>query len=112
MVPYPYEPAQLYLNNTHVGEIRVRGWEGSWGYGEFRPNHEFSKFAPIFGLWSLLLHAADDERDLSDSASEELRRAEYEMDAVRAKLYLSNSKEWRDIAQLNIDGALVEWKER
>jgi hypothetical protein len=110
-VRYPSEPARLFLNNKHVGDIRVRGWESSWGYGEFSPNEQFSEFATIYGRWSLLLHAADDERNLPDAASDELRQAEYDMDSVRARLFLPKSEEWRDITQLNIDGKLVEWKE-
>jgi hypothetical protein len=110
-VQYPSEPVRLFLNNKHVGDIRVRGRESSWGFGEFSPNERFSEFATIFGRWSLLLHAADDEHNLPAAASDELRRAEYDMDALRAKLFLEKSKEWRDITQLNIDGRLVEWKE-
>lgn len=109
---YASEPVQLFLNNKYVGDVRVDGWESSWGYGQFSPNDKFSEFAMIFGRWSLLMHAADDERDLSEPASDELRQAEYDMDSVRARLYLPKSNEWRDVMQLNIDGRLIEWKER
>ena len=42
--------AQLYLDDTYVGEVDVRGWEGAWGFGEFRPNAGFAKFAPLYGV--------------------------------------------------------------
>ena len=106
------QQAQLYLNNAYVGDVYVRGWEGSWGFGDFQPNDRFSEFSLIFGRWSLLMHAADDDRDISDAASDELRQAEYDLDRLKARLFLDRSKEWRDIGQLNIDGKLIEWKER
>ena len=104
--------AQLHINGKCVGNVLVHGWEGSWGFGQFQPNDQFTEFAMLFGRWSLLMHAADDEKHLPDAASEELRRAEYEIDALKAKLLLTETKEWRDVAQVNIDGSLIEWKEK
>ncbi len=102
---------QLYLNDTEVGIVNIRGWQSSWGFGDFHPNERFSEFATIFGNWSLLMHADDDQAKLSPEAAEELRRAEYAIDQLRAKLFLPETKEWRKIGQVNIDGGLIEWKE-
>jgi hypothetical protein len=62
------------------------------------------------------MHADDDGNDasdgrLSDAASEELRKLEYDIDRIHAKLLLVGQGEWRNISQLNIDGELIEWKE-
>jgi hypothetical protein len=104
------DTARLYLNDTEVGTIQVRGWDNSWGFGEFAPAEAFAAFAPHFGRWSLLMHADGTER-LSPAASDELREAECAIDRIHAKLYLSKAGRWRTITQLNIDGPLVEWKE-
>lgn len=101
----------LYLNGTIVGTVAVRGHDGSWGFGEFVPLPGFSTFAPVFGRWSLLMHAEDADDRLSNAASEELRETERVMDAIRAKLRLERPDEWCHIRQLNIDGTLIEWKE-
>lgn len=92
--------------------MQVQGSESSWGYGEFQPNDNFSEFALAFGRWSLLMHADDDRHDLSDAALEELRKAEYAIDALRARLFMEDSQQWHEIGQVNIDGRLIEWKER
>jgi len=104
--------AELYLNDLHVGTVHVMGWESSWGMGEFQPNDGFSRFAPLFGVWSLLMHADDEGARMSSEASEELRRVEYEIDRLRARLHFVETDEWRDVGPVNIDGKLVEWKER
>ncbi len=101
---------RLYLNDKDVGDVIIQGWQGSWGYGEFKPGEGFSDFAPIFGSWSLLMHA-DDGAKLSPDAAEELRQAEYAIDSLRAQLFLPARNEWRSIRQVNIDGKLIEWKE-
>ena len=106
------ETAWLFINDKHVGEILVQGWEASWGWGHFKPGDGFSEFAPVFGRWSLLMHAGDDERDVSAPTRDELRDAEYAIDALRAKLFLVKTQQWREIGQINIDGGLVEWKEK
>jgi hypothetical protein len=103
--------ARLVLNGKDVGLVKIRGWQASWGFGEFQPNDQFAEFAPIFGNWSLLMHADDDEQRLTPAASEELRRAECQMDALRALLLLGDTQEPRTLRQVNIDGNLIEWKE-
>jgi hypothetical protein len=99
----------LYLNDKRVGRVKVHGWETSWGYGDFEPAEEFVPFAPIFGRWSLLMHEDEHER-LTPDAADELRAAEVMMDALRARLHFSAADEWMELGQVNIDGALIEWK--
>jgi len=108
--------ARLFLNDRDVGTVKVKGWDDSWGFGEFSPGEGFSQFAPRFGAWSLLMHADDGSDDpahgrLSGAAAEELRQVEQEIDRIQARLYLVAPQEWRPVAQLNIDGPLIEWKE-
>ena len=108
--------ARLFLNDRDVGTVKVKGWDDSWGFGEFSPGEGFSHFAPRFGAWSLLMHADDGSDDpahgrLSAAAAEELRQVEQEIDRLHAKLFLVGPQEWRPVAQLNIDGPLIEWKE-
>jgi hypothetical protein len=108
--------ARLYLNDTEVGTVRVKGWDDSWGFGEFAPGEGFAAYAPWFGTWSLLMHADQNDTDagcgrLSRPASAELRRVENEIDRIHARLFLVGPQEWRKISQLNIEGTLIEWKE-
>lgn len=102
--------ARLYLNGKDVGSVLIRGSSSSWGYGEFHANDQFSEFAILFGQWSLLMHADDDEAKISPATSEELRRAEYALDTLRARLVLPERKQSLRLAQVNIDGPLIEWK--
>ena len=78
----------------------------------FQPLPAFAEFAPVFGRWSLLMHADDDSAKLSEAASEELRQTEYAIDALDAKLYWPERREWTELTQVNIDGDLIEWKRR
>jgi hypothetical protein len=103
--------AELYLNDVDVGSVAVDAWEGSWGFGQFLPNENFARFSLVFGRWSLLMHAEDDCRQLSPEALDELRKAEYAIDALRARLHFVHTGEWRRVRQVNIDGNLIEWKE-
>lgn len=100
----------LHLNGTRVGDVVVYGWDASWTYGRFTPGDAFGRFATIFGRWSLLMHA-DEREPLSRAAAEELREAEQQMDAVKARVFFPDDEDWHDVAQLNIDGDLIEWKE-
>jgi hypothetical protein len=101
---------RLFLNDKHVGDVVVKSRADSWGFGEFRPNQAFAEFAALFGQWSLLMHADDDDPRLSDAASEELRAAELAIDALKATLILDSPPENLLLGQLNIDGPLIEWK--
>jgi hypothetical protein len=107
----PLAQGELYLNGKNVGRVTLRGSNHSWSYGEFAPGDSFVEFAPLFGRWSLLIHA-DGDACLSAEASEELRSAECALDRLHAKLFLPERQEWRDLAQVNIDGTLIEWKTR
>jgi hypothetical protein len=102
--------AALYLNDERVGDVVVQRTEDSWSHGTFSPGEGFAKYAPVFGRWSLLMHADGGGERLSAAASEELRRTEYEIDRLRAKLKFEEDGEWVNCAQLNIDGPLIEWK--
>lgn len=102
--------ATLHLNGTAVGSIQIKGFDTSWTYGHFEPLDGFAAFAPVFGRWSLLMHD-DEHRPLDGAAAIELRETEREMDALRARVYFPDDDTWHEVAQLNIDGTLIEWKE-
>lgn len=101
---------ELYLDDTLVGRVIVKGGDSSWYFGEFQPLDAFAAFAPLFGRWSLLMHADEDADRLSTAASEELREVEQAIDRVRARLRIIDTGEWKDLTQLNIDGELIDWK--
>ena len=103
-----HESAHLYLNDELVGEVEVQGADASWTFGDFIPNAAFSKYAPHFGRWALLMHE-DPELRLHPAASEELRDAEMTIDSIDAKLHYVEKGEWHRAMQLNIDGKLIEW---
>ena len=104
--------ARLYLNEQDVGEVEVKGWDDSWGFGDFAAGEGFRRYARHFGDWSRLMHVPHADDRLTDADKAALRNVEYEIDRLHAKLFLIESQEWRPIAELNIDGALVEWRER
>jgi hypothetical protein len=103
--------ARLFLNEHDVGVIEVKGWDDSWGFGEFAAGDSFWRYARHFGDWSRLIHAPREDDRLTDADKAALRKAEYEIDRLHAKLFLVESREWRKISELNIDGELVEWRE-
>lgn len=103
--------ATLLLNGQDVGTVHTRRWSTSWGFGDFSPNTTFSRFAPLYGRWSLLMHAEDDRDQLSRDAIEELAEAEAMLDGIRAQLIFENDPQAIDVATLIIDGDEVEWKE-
>ena len=106
----PGARAILYLNDTEAGSVEVQRVGPSWTHGRFTPGEGFAQFAPLFGRWSLLMHADVGAERLSEAASEELRRCEYEIDRTQAKLLFPQSNQWVKCAQLNIDGSMIEWK--
>lgn len=55
------------------------------------------------------MHA--DAGPMRQDVANRLRELEYRMYALRCRLYLVGAKQWRQILILNIDGAMVEWKE-
>ena len=103
--------ARLHLNGKDVGQVNINGADNSWNYGDFTPDDAFGEFAPVFGQWSLLIHADGDANPLSRDASDELRQTEYLIDSMRAKLVMTDSGETSRISQVNIDGSLIEWKD-
>jgi hypothetical protein len=101
--------ALLYLNGKPVGFVQTEASADAWGWGHFTPAEEFSSFAPLFGVWALLLHEDDDSTRLSREAREELRHAETAIDRLTAELLWVDSNEFTPIRQLTIDGTLIEW---
>ena len=74
------------------------------------PRPEFTKYAPLFGQWSLMMHADGADEPLSQTARDELRSIEYKIDRLTGRLHYVESDTWVRCAQLNIDGRLIEWK--
>jgi hypothetical protein len=103
--------ARLFLNDQDVGSVHVKGWDDAWGFGDFVPGEAFARYAQHFGRWSRLIHAPHADHRLSDADRAALREVEYEIDRLHAKLFLADRRQWRPIAQLNIDGPMVEWRE-
>ena len=103
--------AVLHLDGQPVGDVVIKGWDGSWGYGNFVPGERFSDYAVLFGTWSLLMHADSADEKLSDAAAQELMQTETRLDAIKSKLFFPKNQQWVDVAELNIDGELLEWKE-
>jgi len=104
--------AELYLNGIHVGTVTSNGVSASWEYGDFAPTESFSKFASLFGMWSLLIHDKDDRSRMSPEALEELRNAEAAIDSLKAELRWLDPVRLDTLEQVNIDGSLIEWKRR
>ncbi len=102
--------ATLYLNDKPVGTVTPRGASDSWSWGEFAAGPGFAEFAPIFGMWSLMMHADEPSKRLSREAADELRSAEVAIDSIRAKLHWQQLDRWVRIGQINIDDKLIEWK--
>lgn len=109
MIP-PNRQAELYLNDQLIGMVEVRSGDNSWHFGVFTPRPHFTPFAPLFGRWSLLMHADEDADRLTSAASEELRETEIEIDRLRARLHMPATDEWCELQQINIDGDLIDWK--
>ncbi|MDB5322497.1 MAG: hypothetical protein JWN40_4128 [Phycisphaerales bacterium] len=102
--------AELFLNGRLVGTVQFKGEANSWHFGVFTPHADFTPFAPVFGRWSLLMHADEDSDRLTDAASDELRQTEIEIDRLCAKLHIPATDEWCELKQINIDGELIDWK--
>jgi hypothetical protein len=102
--------AELRLNGKRVGTVEVRGTSDSWSWGYFSPEPAFAEFAPLFGIWSLIMHADDENHRLSRAASDELRQAEIAIDLLRGELHWPNDQRTMRAWQINIDDNLVEWK--
>jgi hypothetical protein len=103
--------AILILNDREVGTVHANGGDTSWGFGEFSPNDAFATYAPIFGTWSVLMHAEDGDDRLSRDAKIELAKLEEVLDSVKARLFFTSDNELVHVAQITIDGNRLEWKE-
>ena len=103
--------AVLFLNATRVGAVQVRSGNSTWGYGHFTPEPEFSSFAPIYGRWSLLMHAQGESEKPDRAIVDELARAERLVDSVKAQLFFASSEEWVNVGELAIANEVLEWRE-
>ncbi|HEX3357470.1 MAG TPA: hypothetical protein VHS31_10905, partial [Tepidisphaeraceae bacterium] len=65
----------------------MRGFLDSWYFGLFVPAKGFTEFAPLFGRWSLLIHADENEPVLSNATADELRSIEAAIDQLRVELH-------------------------
>lgn len=104
-----HREAQLYLNGRPVGTVQAEASSDAWGWGTFTPSEEFSRFATLFGSWSLLIHEDDDRDRSSYEVLDELRAAEIAIDRIKAELAWTDSQERTPLRQLTIDGSLIEW---
>ena len=102
--------ADLFLDGVRVGTVRIRGHQTSWGFGYFEPSKSFSRFAPIFGAWSLLMHADEEGDRITRDMADELAAVESAMDHVHAQMRVAD-EQWLELTQINIDGPLIEWKQ-
>jgi hypothetical protein len=103
--------AVLFLNGLNVGMVQAGGGDTSWGFGTFSPNESFGQYAPLFGAWSVLMHAEDDAPRLSREAVLELARFEEALDAIKVHLFFPSEQQTVRVAQLTIEGNQLEWKE-
>ena len=103
--------ARLYLNDHDVGRIEIKGWDDAWGFGDFHPCEGFARYARHFREWSTLMHTPHADDRLTDADRDALRKVEYEIDRLGARLLLVDTGECRRVTQVNIDGPLVEWHE-
>jgi hypothetical protein len=103
--------AILFLNGQAVGMVDTKARDTSWYFADFSPNAAFSQYAPIYGAWSLLMHAEGDDGRLSREHAEELSRAEAMLDRIKAQLVFVEDQQRVDVAQLTIDQDQLEWKE-
>ncbi|HTW94741.1 MAG TPA: hypothetical protein VMD30_08115, partial [Tepidisphaeraceae bacterium] len=80
----------LHLNGEPVGIVTAQRVSSAWSFGEFEPFESFSKFAPLFGAWSLIMHDDDGRNSTSEAALQELRRVEREIDNLKIILRWEN----------------------
>jgi hypothetical protein len=104
-----HQTGLLFIEGQRVGDVQIAGWKGAWGMGTFAADLAFQNFRALFEEWSRLMHA--DAGPISDEAAARLRDLEYHMYALRCRIWLVESRQWRRILILNIDGPAIEWKE-
>ena len=107
--------AELWINGTNVGQVDVHGWRYSWGFGDFRPNAEFRRYAPLFMRWAKLMDTGPAGDRIGEAPGEhvrdDLREVEYAIDRLHFSLHVPDGGRWRAIAELAIDGPMIEWRE-
>lgn len=103
--------AVLWLQGRPVGHVITCGRDGPWHFGRFVPAAGFESIAPLFAAWAQLMRAGGDGPLTTDQRAQ-LARIERSLDTLRASLLEPGRTARRTIAQLNIDGDLIEWKER
>jgi hypothetical protein len=103
--------AVLFLNDQEVGTVKASGGDTSWGFGQFSPNDSFSFYAPLFGTWSVMMHAEDDSDHMSRIAARSVAKHEELLAALKARLFFPQDQQHIRIAELTIDGDQLEWKE-
>jgi hypothetical protein len=101
----------LWLGGGAVGRMTPCGKNGPWHFGRFAPAPSFGRFAPRFAEWARVMHARSDV-PLTDEQRAKLADIERSIDALRAWCAEPGRTSRRRIAQLNIDGEMIEWKER
>jgi len=102
--------AVLLLDGREIGLVVVYEESPAWAFGKFMPMDEYDRFSLMFGRWSLFLHEDDTDGHLSSLVRGELREIEREIDQHRAELRWLDTGERKPIRQVNIDGALIEWR--
>lgn len=101
----------LWLGGCAVGRVTPCREDGPWHFGRFTPAPSFGRFASRFAEWARVMHAQSD-RPLTDEQRAKLANIERSIDALRAWCAEPGRSARRRIAQLNIDGEMIEWKER
>jgi len=101
---------ELCIEGKIVGTVEFNRFADSWLFGSFEPTRAFGEFATLFGEWSLLLHADENDPQISRAALDEMAKLERKIDALHAELILPGNGDRLPVDQLNIDGKLVELK--
>jgi len=101
---------ELCLEGKPVGTIELNRFADSWLFGDFSPGKGFSEFATLFGEWSLLLHADENDPQVSQAALDELAKVERMIDALHVELHLPETGARVPVEQVNIDGTMIELK--
>jgi hypothetical protein len=107
--PFP-KHVELCLEGKFVGTIELNRFADSWLFGSFEPTRGFSEFAALFGEWSLLIHADENDPQISRAALDEMAKIERVIDGLHVELRLPENGDCVAVTQINIDGNLVELK--
>src|SRR4051794_11317934 len=91
---------RLYLDGQFVGNISIRSWDGSWGFGEFHADPAFARFAPLYNEWARLMHSPQVVHGLTPDIADALRKVECALYAIKAKIYIEELQAWRRVGIL------------